>query len=206
MVELLATAAGLDEDLGRHIAFLVEMDRLKSVIRRNPVADGSRAENSAEHSWHLAMFATVLAPHAQPPVDVARVVTMLLLHDVVEIDAGDTFIHDDDAMAAKADRERDAAQRLFGLLPAADAERLGSLWNEFEERSSDDARFAYAIDRLQPVLLNTLSGGGSWRDHGVVASQVRAVSAPIASAAPRLGHLVAAVIDHAVVACQLPPD
>lgn len=186
------------EDLGRRLTFLVELDRLKSVIRRNRLADDSRPENTAEHSWHLAMFALVLAPYAEPPVDVDRVVTMLLLHDVVEIDAGDTFIHDAAAMASKAEREQLAARRLFGLLPAEDAARLEALWQEFEAGVSADARFAYAMDRLQPVLLNASSGGRSWQEHGVGEARVRAISDAIGDAAPRLGDLVAAVITDAV--------
>jgi putative hydrolases of HD superfamily len=197
---LLAAAhgAGPVDDLGHRLAFLVELDRLKSVVRRNRLADDSRSENTAEHSWHLALFALVLAPYAEPPVDVGRVVTMLLVHDIVEIDAGDTFIHDEAAMAGKAEREQLAARRLFGLLPAADAERYEALWQEFEAGTTADARFAYAMDRLQPVLLNALSGGRSWREHAVGAERVRAISSVIGDAAPRLGELVTAVISDAV--------
>ena len=128
--------------------------------RRTTIVGGGRRENSAEHSWHLALFALVLAEHADEPVDVARVVTMLLLHDLVEVDAGDTFIYDEDGLASKAEREAAAADRLFGLLPDDQGTGLRALWEEFEARQTPDARFAAALDRLQPVLLNDANDGG----------------------------------------------
>lgn len=152
--------------------FLLEIDALKSVLRATPIGNNERPENSAEHSWHLALFAVILAEHANDSVDIARVVRMLLLHDIVEIDSGDHPLH------APADPERDAkeqaaADRLFGLLPGDQRDEMRRLWDEFEAAESADARFAKAVDRLQPVLLNYQSGGGSWQAFDVSDSQVR---------------------------------
>jgi putative hydrolases of HD superfamily len=154
------------------ITFLVEIDRLKTVLRQNLLADGSRQENTGEHSWHLAMCATVLAEYANEPVDVSLVVQMLLVHDLVEIDAGDTFVYADAAeMAAQAGKEQIAADRIFGLLPADQAAGLRAIWDEFEAAESAEARFAKAVDRLQPMLLNLASGGGSWERHAITADR-----------------------------------
>lgn len=131
------------------------------MVRHNPLADGSRRENDAEHMWHLTVMALVLAEHAEEPVDLLRVLTAVALHDVVEIDAGDVLLYDDDARVAAAAGERAAAERIFGLLPADQAGQLRGLWEEFEARTSADARFAAAVDRLQPLLLNAAAGGGA---------------------------------------------
>lgn len=162
--------------LARQLAFVLEIDRLKSVLRRSLLTDGSRNENSAEHSWHIALMAVVLAEHAAEPVDVGRVVAMLLVHDVVEIDAGDTYVYDTVAAADKAEREERAADRLFGLLPADQAAEMRALWDEFERRETPEARFAAAIDRLQPILHNFATEGVAWRQHGVTADRVEAMN------------------------------
>ncbi len=162
--------------LEEQIAFLVEIDQLKSILRQTPIADGSRRENTAEHSWHLAMFALVLAEHAPDPVDVSRVIMMLLIHDLVEIDAGDTFIYaasDPEIAAAQERAEKAAADRIFSLLPIDQNARLRALWEEFETKESAEARFAKTIDRLQPMLLNQVSGGGSWKTHSITADKTR---------------------------------
>jgi putative hydrolase of HD superfamily len=187
-----------DPRLGAQLAFLLEADRLKQVERQTRIVGDVRRENSAEHSWHLALFALVLAEHADEPVDLGRVLAMLLLHDLVEVDAGDTFIYDEDGLASKAEREHAAADRLFGLLPADQAGRLRSLWEEFEERQTADARFAGALDRLQPVLLNHANDGGGWREHGVEASRVRAVNGRIAEGSGALWTAALARIDDIV--------
>lgn len=160
--------------LDEQIAFLVEIDKLKSIIRQTPIADGSRRENTAEHSWHLALAAIVLVEHANEPVDVGRVVEMLLVHDLVEIDAGDTFVYltlDEAGRAEQETREQLAADRIFGMLPADQGSRLRAVWDEFESKSSPEARFAKAVDRLQPMLLNRLAGGGSWSTHAITADR-----------------------------------
>ena len=158
-------------DLGRRLSFLREVDRLKTVVRASPLLDKSRRENSAEHSWHVSMYAWILADYAASDVDVARVVKMLLIHDIVEVDAGDSPIHgapDND----QAEREQRAARRIFGLLPARQSEELTSLWREFETEQSCDAQFAKALDRFQPLLANIFTGGGTWVDSRVGHEQV----------------------------------
>ena len=150
------------ERLAAQLRFVAEIDALKSIIRQTTLMDGSRRENDAEHSWHLAMMALLLAEHA-PGADPARVAKMLLIHDIVEIDAGDVFFFDAVGMVGQAEREALAATRIFGLLPSDQRDELHALWEEFEERVSPDARFARAIDRLQPLLQNFQSGGGTWR-------------------------------------------
>jgi len=158
-------------DLARRLSFLREIDRLKTVVRASPLLDRSRKENSAEHSWHLSMYAWLLADYAASDVDVARVVKMLLIHDIVEVDAGDSPIHGASA-GDQAEKEQRAAQRLFGLLPAGQAEELISLWREFEDGQSSDSQFAKALDRFQPLLINIFTGGGTWADSRVSYEQV----------------------------------
>lgn len=181
----------------RQVRFILEIDRLKSVRRRSYLADGSRLENSAEHSWHLAVMAMLLSEHAALPVDPFRVVKMLLVHDIVEIDAGDTFLYDADAARDKAEREARAAERLFALLPEDQAVELRSLWEEFEARETPEARFARALDRLEPMLLNFASGGRSWREHGVRRDQVVEANRHTAEGSPAVWEHALRLIDEA---------
>lgn len=160
-----------EDRLDRQLTFLAEIDALKSVVRQSPLVNRSRRENSAEHSWHLAMFALVLS-ETGPAVDVAKVVTMLLIHDIVEIDAGDAPIHGAYDAGALARAESAAAERIFGLLPEPQRGRFLSLWHEFEAAETAEARFAKALDRLQPLLLNTLTDGGTWAENGVTEQTV----------------------------------
>lgn len=176
----------LDNRLANQFRFLLEVDRLKTVIRGNRVADASRKENTAEHSWHLALFATVLAEWAAEQVDINRVVQMLLLHDIVEIDAGDTPIYEQTEDADHVQGERAAASRIFGLLPDDQAEQFKQLWEEFETAETADARFAKAVDRLQPILLNHVVGGGTWTDYNMDVHRERSVTIRIAESAPAL--------------------
>jgi putative hydrolase of HD superfamily len=169
-----------DQHLARQIEFLVEIDRLKHVLRRTYLPGSDRRENSAEHSWHLALAALVLAEYADEPVDLTRVLPMLLVHDIVEIDAGDTFFYDLVGALDKAEREKLAADRIFGLLPPEQAVDLRNLWDEFEERQTNEARFAGAIDRFMPLLHNYLTEGRPWRQHGVKGEQVMAMTDEIA--------------------------
>ncbi|HEX2700377.1 MAG TPA: HD domain-containing protein [Acidimicrobiales bacterium] len=189
--------------LGAQLRFLLEIDRVKHVVRHNPLADGSRRENDAEHMWHLTVLAIVLAEHADEPVDLARVLTMVALHDVVEIDTGDVLVYDAEARRAAAAAEREAAGRIFGLLPTDQAAALRSLWAEFEARQSPDARFAAAIDRLQPLLLNLAAGGGAWTTAGVTAARVRTANAHMAAGSARLWELAQEVIATAETAGML---
>jgi putative hydrolase of HD superfamily len=192
--------------LARRLAFLLEADRLKRVERQSSITGGDRRENSAEHSWHLALFALVLADHAPDDVDANRVVAMLLLHDLVEIDAGDTFVYDEAAHADKVEREQAAADRLYALLPDDQASSLRALWEEFEERATPDARFAAALDRLQPLLLNHANHGEPWLRHGITADRVRARNAHIADGSPDLWAAARETIDDAVAQGWLPEE
>lgn len=172
--------------LEQQIEFLVTIDRLKGVLRRTPLVDGSRLENTAEYSWHVALLATILAEHAPEGVNIARAVLMLLIHDLVEIDAGDTFCYDSAAKENEAERECLAADRIFGLLPGDQRNELRALWEEFCAGDTPDARFANAVDRLQPLLLNVHSGGGSWRRHAITRAQVLARMQPVRTGLPAL--------------------
>ena len=188
----------LDADLAARLRFVLEADSLKSVLRRNSITDGSRRENSAEHSWHLALMALVLAPRRGEPIDVARVIEMLLVHDLVEIDAGDTFVYDDTAREQKEELEQRAADRIFAMLPAADAARLRARWDEFEASATPEARFAHSVDRLAPLLLNHTNRGKVWAEHGVTGERVREYNAHIAAGAPDLWTAARTLIDDAV--------
>lgn len=185
------------ERLARQIAFIVELDRLKRVLRQSLVTGDGRRENSAEHSWHLALMAATLAEYAAPGVDVGRATRMVLLHDVVEIDAGDTFAYDLAGQAGRVERETRAAARIFGLLPPDQAASLAALWREFEAGESADARFAVALDRLQPMLQNLHTEGGTWQIHGVTLDRVLVRAAPIREASPALWDYVTRLLEEA---------
>jgi putative hydrolase of HD superfamily len=181
----------MPERLDRQFAFLNEADRLKSVLRANTLTDGSRLENSGEHSWHLTLYALVLADQAGPGVSVDRVIKMLILHDLVEIDVGDVPIHAQGGLAHGSAEtqaaEARAADRIFGLLPRDLAQDLRALWEEFEAAQTADAVFAKSLDRVQPVMQNLLSGGGSWREYNVTADQLQSrVGSKISRGAPSL--------------------
>jgi putative hydrolase of HD superfamily len=179
----------------RQIAFLLEADKLKSILRRTPLIDNSRQENSAEHTWHLMLAATVLHEHVPMPFDLLRVLQLLVVHDLVEIDAGDTFAYDVAAQSSKPAREAAAAARIFGLLPADQAASFRLLWEEFEAQETIEARYANALDRIQPLLQNASSGGGSWRAHDVTRAQVLARMAPIERTMPALWPAVLEIVD-----------
>jgi putative hydrolase of HD superfamily len=184
-----------NERLAQQIAFLVEVDRLKTVLRRTPVSDNSRLENSAEHSWHLALAAMTLHEYGPEGMDTSRVLELVVVHDLVEIDAGDTFAYDVAGQDTRAARERAAADRIFGLLPVDQAHRLRSLWEEFEAISTPEARFANALDRLQALLQNMKAGGGSWAAYEVTREQVLRRMAPVEAALPHVWPFVCEVID-----------
>jgi putative hydrolase of HD superfamily len=190
--------AGWTERLEAQIRFILEIDKLKSVLRRTSILDRSRRENSAEHSWHLAVMAVLLAEYGPPGLDLGRTIKMVLVHDLVEIDAGDTFCYDQTAVLDQNERERRAADRLFALLPADLAVELCGLWEEFDARLSPEARFAAALDRLQPVLHNYTNGGGTWREHRVTRDQVVARNQPMGDGAPELWEYAKSLIDDAV--------
>ncbi|SDW44567.1 HD domain-containing protein [Litoreibacter albidus] len=181
----------MTDRLSQQFAFLTEADKLKSVLRGTTLCDGSRRENSGEHSWHIALYALVMAEHVERPVNVDRVIKMLLLHDLVEIDAGDNPIHGNHDPAEMERVEQAAADRIFGLLPADQATEFRALWDEFEAAESDDAIFAKSIDRVQPVVNNLASGGGSWPEYNVTPEQLETrVGVKVRKGAPALwGHL-----------------
>ncbi|MGH1465524.1 MAG: HD domain-containing protein [Cognatishimia sp.] len=176
-----------DQRLAQQLAFLTEIDKLKSVLRATTLCDGSRRENSGEHSWHIAMYALILAEHAKRPVRLERVLKMILIHDLVEIDAGDKPIHGNHDTAEMEAVEQAAADRIFGLLPADQRGELRALWEEFEAAESDDAVFAKSIDRVQPVVANLETGGGSWIEYNVSRQQLEdRVGWKVAKGAPAL--------------------
>jgi putative hydrolase of HD superfamily len=185
----------IGERLRQQLAFLVEADRLKTVLRRSPLAAADRRENDAEHSWHLALMAVVLAEYADEAVDVGRVVQLVVLHDLVEIYAGDTFLYDDAMAASQQERETAAAEVLFGMLPADQAGWLRGLWDEFEARKTPESRFAKAMDRLEPILLNWMARGGTWRAPGVTAPGIRQRTSVIGDASAALWDAGRALID-----------
>lgn len=173
--------------LADQIRFIIEIDKLKNVFRQTYLTDGGRKENDAEHSWHLAVMAILLSEYAADRgVDVLKVVKMVLIHDLVEIDAGDTFCYDEAGHADKSRREQAAADRIFAILPGDQGSALRALWEEFEARRSPEARFAAALDRLQPLLHNYHTGGAAWREHGVTVDRVLARNRHMGEGAPAL--------------------
>lgn len=193
--------------LRRQLDFLVEIDRLKHIERQTRVTGGTRRENTAEHSWHLAMYALILAEWANDTIDIAHVIALCLVHDIVEIDAGDTFAYDVQANHDKADRERAAAERLFGLLPPDQAERFRSLWEEYEAMETPESRFANAVDRMQPAMLNHQAGDDSpWVRHGVTKPQMMKRLGPIGDGSETLWTHVQTIIDDVVNRGLVPPE
>lgn len=158
--------------LEQQIQFLVEIDKVKNIFRQTYLADGKRKENDAEHSWHIALMAFVLKEYVKEPVDVMKVMIMVLIHDLVEIDAGDTYAYDSVGAVDKREREEKAADRIFGLLPKDQGSYFRELWEEFEAYETADAKYAHLLDNFQPILLNDASGGKSWAEHGVKKSQI----------------------------------
>ena len=187
------------QPLDSQLRFLLEADRLKGVLRQSQIIDGSRRENSAEHSWHLALMSLVLGEYAPAGTDLGRVTAMTVVHDLVEIDAGDLFVYaGEQAQARQEEAERAAADRLFALLPAGQAASFRALWDEFEERRTPEAKFARALDRLQPMLANYQLGGGTWAQHGVTADQVLTKVALIEDGSAALGAFARELVSAAV--------
>jgi putative hydrolases of HD superfamily len=194
-----------DERLARQIRFLVETEKLKAVLRRTFVIGMDRYENSAEHSWQLPLAALILAEYADEPLDLCRVLKMLLVHDIIEIDAGDTYCYDEQGALDKVERESRAADRIFGLLPEDQGAEIHALWTEFESGMTPEASFANAVDRLMPLLHNYYTQGRSWQDNGITADRVLERNAHVGAASKSLGALVRAIVDEAVARGYLAP-
>ncbi len=187
--------------------FILEADKLKEVFRQNILTQSRRAENSAEHSWHFALMVITLAEHANGPgLDVLRVLKMVLIHDLVEVDAGDTFAYDTANLAGQHEREARAADRIFGLLPPDQTAEFRALWDEFEARETPEARFAAACDRLHPMLLNARTEGYAWQKHGITRDRVLARNAHIAEGSAGLWDYALAMVNEAVAAGHLAPS
>ncbi len=191
--------------LAQQMAFIIEADKLKNIFRQSYISDESRRENDAEHSWHLSLMAITLYEHANDPnLDLLKILRMVIIHDIVEIDAGDTYIYDEAHKQDQAQREQQAADRLFGLLPSDQEKAFRATWDEFEVGKSPEARFAKAIDRLHPMLLNYLAGGKTWQKHGVVASQVRDINKKIGDGSDTLWNYAQDLIQKAIANGTLP--
>ncbi len=189
--------------LNQQIQFILEIDKLKKVLRQTMLTDASRRENSGEHSWHLAMMTMILAEYAPLEVDLFHAMKMVLIHDLVEIDAGDTFCYDIQNNQSKAEREAVAAKRLFEILPEDQAKELHFLWQEFEARETPSAKFAAALDRIQPMLHNKETKGGTWQIHDITHEQVMKRMAPVEEGAPKLWDFVKETIEECIAAGYL---
>lgn len=191
--------------IAQQIEFIVECDRLKEIFRQTILTQSRRRENDAEHSWHLCLCVIVLAEHANAPaLDVLRVLKMVIVHDLVEIDAGDTFAYDTAGMAHQHEREAIAADRIFGLLPGEQAREFRALWDEFEAKETPEAKFATAVDRFQPMLLNVRTQGGAWKQHGITHDRVVARNQHVAAGSVELWNYADHMLQGAVAAGHLP--
>lgn len=176
----------MDERMQRQLDFILTVDKEKEIFRQTYLADGSRRENDAEHAWHIALMAVLLREYASSEVDVLKVMTMLLIHDVVEVEAGDTYAYDYEAQKTVKEREQKAADHLFGLLPADQEKQFRALWDEFEAYETPEARYAHVLDNFQPFLLNAFSGGKSWLEHGASDANIRRRNPKTAETAPAI--------------------
>ena len=185
----------MDDRLKKQMEFMLEVDKSKFVRRQTYLSDGIRRENDAEHSWHLALMAALLSEHANEKIDIARTMLMVLIHDIVEIDAGDTYAYDDAGHLDKREREVKAAKRIFGLLPEDQAEKMMDLWEEFEASETPEAKFAHSLDCVQPLMLNDATDGKSWREHEIKRSQVMKRNAGTAQGSALLREYVNGILD-----------
>lgn len=182
----------------QQMRFLAEIDQMKNVMRQTLLADGSRRESDAEHSWHLAMYAMLLSEYAPEPVDVSRVVRMVLVHDLIEIYAGDTFCYDAEGNKDKAAREKAAADKLYAMLPEEQAAEYRALWEEFDRMDTPDSRFAAALDRVQPIVNNYLTEGHTWKLGQVTSAQVYERMAPVKNGFPKAWEVVEWIIKNSM--------
>jgi putative hydrolase of HD superfamily len=196
----------MEQRLGDQYRFLLEIDKLKNVLRQNVLSDQSRRENSAEHSWHLALTALCLEEYAEPGINLFAVTKMLLLHDLVEVDAGDAFVHTPEEQEVQREKEIAAARRIFALLPADQGAAFQALWSEFESGITPEAKFARVIDKVQPLLLIEATGAVTWRKYGTTQTQIISKLGFIEKDAPRLWPRIQRVIDEAVASGALIHD
>ena len=194
------------ERLKQQVSFIVEIDKVKNIFRQTYLADQNRKENDAEHSWHIALMAVILQEYAAEKVDVLKVMTMVLLHDLVEIDAGDTYAYDSEGAKSKREREVRAADRIFGILPEDQGKEFRALWEEFEAYETPEARYAHVLDNFQPLLLNDASGGISWTEHGVKKSQIYKRNERIPDAAPEIWELMRDIVDEHIAQGHVKED
>lgn len=187
----------MNSRLEKQLRFILELDKMKNLYRQTYVLHENRKENDAEHSWHIAVMAILLSEYANSDIDIPKVIKMLLLHDVVEIDARDTYCYDDEGNATKAEREEKAAQRIFGLLPDDQSRESYDLWREFEDSMTSEARFAAVLDRLQPLLLNYSRNGTSWQEHSIRKEQVLKRNEAYFNESDELAKLICSLIDDA---------
>ncbi|KEQ29024.1 phosphohydrolase [Pedobacter antarcticus 4BY] len=197
-------------DLLQQVAFIKEIDKLKYIQRRTKLFNSERHENDAEHSWHLAMMTLVLAGHSDKPIDVLKVLKMVLIHDLVEIDAGDTFIYDTSKNHSNTDEERLAANRIFGILPELQAQEFIAIWEEFEEGITDDAKFARTMDRFEPLLQNSTNNGGTWAEFDVeyhtVYNKKKAIQDGSSSIWTYAEHLLNDSVEKGILRKDMPPE
>ena len=188
----------MDERLKKQLEFVYELDKLKSINRQTYIADGSKHENDAEHSWHLALMCMLLSEYSNQEIDVLKTMSMVLIHDAVEVDAGDTYAYDETGNLSKREREVKAAERIFNILPEEQGKKVRALWDEFEEKETPESKFANALDRLQPIILNHLTDGRAWREHGVKKSQVHNRNKNVGEASKEFGELIDQIINYNV--------
>jgi len=195
-----------NERLMKQIEFIIEIDKMKQIFRQNVVIGTTRNENDAEHSWHLAIMAILLSEYSsEKNIDILKVVKMAIVHDLVEIDAGDTFCYDEKGYEDKAEREQKAAKRLFNILPADQAEEIWNLWREFEELNTPEARFAACLDRLQPLILNYNTNGHTWQKPGVTSEKVMKRNSLLEENAPELWEYAKEIIEDSIRKGYLKP-
>ena len=187
------------------LAFIIEIDKVKAIVRKTKLFDGSRFENDAEHSWSICVMAVLFREYANFPIDLEKVLKMLLIHDVVEIDAGDTYLYAPERATAHL-KETEAAERIFGLLPGGQKKEMLSLWHEFEARQSNEAKFAAVFDRLEPLVQNCLTGGASWKEHQITYTMVVEKNRHIRDGSEEIWQFVLGLLDEAVVKGYLPRD
>lgn len=197
---------GIEERLAAQLTFLAEADKLKTILRASPLAAADRRENDAEHSWHLALMVSLLAEYADEPIDVGHAMKLVVIHDLVEIYAGDSPVFDAAAVVDQQAREEAAADRLFALLPDDQAQEMRALWDEFEAGRTPEARFCKAMDRLEPMLLNWLNRGGTWQMAGATESTVRAREAGVVAASTTLGTATNLLVEHGLRNGWIRPD